>query len=209
MLILTDHAWLNLAPFSTFLFFSLCFTAAAGAAPQAPSPTGRLLPPCTSPTTRLLPRRLQRPPPSPCPWRLTRTPPTTPPTASPLPCSPRRTHITPICSLLQRPCLHHHRLRLAPCQYPDILLLGVPTQVNITSCSQTPHIALQWRGRGLHVQPTKNKKQTLILASCCIRLPRQSRHMRSTRGIMSEQRLILKHLRCRDRWRENVTLVII
>lgn len=129
MLILTDHAWLNLAPFSLF-------TAAAGAAPQAPSPTGPLLRPCTSPTTRLLlrrprqqRRRRQQPPPSPCPWRLTRTP----PTASPLPCSPRHTHITPICSLLQRPCLHHHHLRLAPCQYPDILLLGVPTQVNITA----------------------------------------------------------------------------
>lgn len=133
MLILTDHTWLNLAPFSISLAFTL-FTAAAGAAPQAPSPTGPLLRPCTSPTTHLLLRRpQQQPPPSPCPWRLTRTP----PTASPLPCSPRRTHITPICSLLQRPCLHHHHLRLAPCQYPDILLLGVPTQVNITA-ADTP-----------------------------------------------------------------------
>lgn len=143
MFILTDHAWPNLAPFSIPLLFSLSlplFTAAAGAAPQEPSPTGPLLPPCTSPTTRHLLRRPQQPPPFPCPWRLTRTPPTTPPTASPLPCSPRRTHITPICSLLQRPCLHHHHLLLAPCQYPDILLLGVPTQVNITCCLQTsPH----------------------------------------------------------------------
>ncbi|KAI4814197.1 hypothetical protein KUCAC02_003402 [Chaenocephalus aceratus] len=42
--------------------------------------------------------------------------------------SPRLTHITPICSLLQQPCLHHHLLRQAPCQAPDILLLGLPTQ---------------------------------------------------------------------------------
>lgn len=155
MLILTDHAWLNLASFS---FFSLS-TAAAGAAPQAPSPTGPLLPPCTSPTTRLLLRRRrpqQQSPRSPCPWRLTRTT----PTASPLPCSPRRTHITPICSLLQRPCLHHHHLRLAPCQYPDILLLGVPTQVNITAACKHPHITPSWCGRGLHIQLTKNKKHS-------------------------------------------------
>lgn len=135
MLILTDHAWLNLAPFSIFLFFISLFTAAAGAAPQAPSPAGPLLPLCTSHVTRLLLRQ-QPPPPSRCPWQLTRAP----PTAAPLPCSPRRTHITPICSLLHRPCLHHHHLRLAPCQHPNILLLGVPTQVNNTSCFQaSPH----------------------------------------------------------------------
>lgn len=186
MLILTDHAWLYLAPFSISLFFSLSlFTAAAGAAPQAPSPTGPLLPPCIFPTTCLLlqwPR--QQPPPSPCPWLLTKTP----FTASPLPCSPRRTHITPICSLLQRPCLHHRHLRLAPCQYPDILLLGVPTQVNITATCKHPHMAPNWRG--LHIQLTEKKSQTRILASCCIRLPGQSRHMGSTRGIISEQNLI-------------------
>lgn len=104
VLILTDRAWINLAAFSVLIFLSLSlFTAAAGAAPRVPSPTGPLLPPCTSPTTRLLLQRPQQPPPSHCRWPLTRTP----PTASPLPCSPRRTPITPICSLLQRPCLHH------------------------------------------------------------------------------------------------------
>lgn len=99
----TAHARFNLAlPLSLFSPFS---AAAAGAAPRAPSHSGPRRPPHTSPTTRLRLRWAQRqPPPTPCPWRLTRAP----PIASPLPCSPRRTHITPICSLLQRPCLHHH-----------------------------------------------------------------------------------------------------
>lgn len=103
VLILTDHAWLN----HLSVFFSLSvliFTAVAGAAPQAPSPTDSLRPPCTSPTTHRLLRQPRQPPLFPWPCPLTRIT----PTASRLPCSRLHTHTTPICLLLQQPCLHRH-----------------------------------------------------------------------------------------------------
>lgn len=137
VLILTFHAWLNPTSFCIFLLF--LYPAAAGAAPQAPSSTGPQLPPCTFPTTRLLLRWQQRPLPSPCLWLLTRAT----PTASPLPCSPHLTHIIPICLRLQQLCLHHHHWRLAPCQFLDILLLGVPIQVKVKTFSHHPHVVWQ------------------------------------------------------------------
>lgn len=103
VLILTDHAWLN--HLSAFFSLSvLIFTAVAGAAPQAPSPTDPLRPPCTSPTTHRLLRQPRQPPLFPWPCPLTRIT----PTASRLPCSRLHTHTTPICLLLQQPCLHRH-----------------------------------------------------------------------------------------------------
>ncbi|CAF92390.1 unnamed protein product, partial [Tetraodon nigroviridis] len=77
-----------------------------------------------------------------------------------------RISTTPICLLLQRPCLHHHHLLRAPCRYLGILLLALLFQ-NKTCCvrSSTP---VSWPPRVLIAGPRWALRPTCAPSSISI-----------------------------------------
>lgn len=174
MLILTDHAWLNLAPFFTFLFFfSLCLYSSSRSSTPGTKPHG---PPAPS-------LHLPHHPPPPAAAAAASTFPL------PLAANQNTPHNAPHSfppALQSSPHPHHPNMFAPPAALPPpppltsstLPVPGHPAAGSAYSgkhhklACKHPHIALQWRGRGLHILPTKNKKQAPILASCCIRLPR-------------------------------------